>query len=130
MKCDNKGKTVTLIKDTNGNLFGGFTSANWNVNGYFQKDTTAVLFTLKNPHNIPPTKFICSTPNRSIFCPEIYGPTFGDYDIYISDQSNSNNSSQSNFPNCYVDTTKKGPKLFAGQRNFKTVEIEVFQIVK
>ena len=28
-KCDKKFKTLTIVKSTNGNIFGGYTSADW-----------------------------------------------------------------------------------------------------
>jgi hypothetical protein len=62
-RCDNKGPTLTIIRDTDGNVFGGFTSMSWNkgVEGYIY-DEHAFLFTLKNPYNIEATKFAVSEP--------------------------------------------------------------------
>ena len=34
-KCDNKGKTISLIQDTNDNVFGGYTSQSWTSKGKY-----------------------------------------------------------------------------------------------
>ena len=53
-KCDNKGKTISLIQDTNKNVFGGFTSESWISKSGNTKDTTAFIFSvnLKTVYNI------------------------------------------------------------------------------
>jgi hypothetical protein len=35
--CDNKPITLTIIKSTSGNIFGGFTSAHWNQDDSWQR---------------------------------------------------------------------------------------------
>jgi len=37
-KCDNIGKTLTLIKTTKGYIFGGFTSESWAHTGDYKSD--------------------------------------------------------------------------------------------
>ena len=85
---------------------------------------------MKNSHNIPPSKFICSNAANSIYCDSNYGPVFGGgNDICIYNQSNTHNSGSS-FPHSYTDTTGKGDTLFAGQRTFMTLEIEVLDLIE
>jgi formate/nitrite transporter FocA (FNT family) len=44
--CDRKGKTVTLITTSTGNICGGFTSVSW-ASGYnYATDKEAFLFSL------------------------------------------------------------------------------------
>ena len=33
--CDNKGKTLTIVKSTNNKIFGGYTPLNWNTSGNY-----------------------------------------------------------------------------------------------
>ena len=40
-QCGNKPNTLTIVKSTNGNIFGGFTSAQWNSIGSWQYDKSA-----------------------------------------------------------------------------------------
>ena len=55
--CDNKGATMTVIRAQNGCIFGGFTSISWSSVTTDKADPSAFLFTLKNPFEIPPTKY-------------------------------------------------------------------------
>lgn len=52
--CDQKGATVTIVKSTDGSVFGGYTSVSWDsANGTWLKDDTAFLFAIKgNQHKI------------------------------------------------------------------------------
>jgi hypothetical protein len=51
--CDVKASTMTVIKNTNGYIFGGFTSVPWSSTGVFKTHSTAFPFSLTNPSNIP-----------------------------------------------------------------------------
>jgi len=51
--CDGKANTVTVIKNTNGFIFGGFTSIPWSSSGNYKTDNSAFLFSLTNPSNSP-----------------------------------------------------------------------------
>ena len=56
-KCDNKGETITLIKNEKGNLFGGYASISWTGNNNYYSAPESFLFTLSNVYNTEPTKF-------------------------------------------------------------------------
>jgi hypothetical protein len=128
-KCDNKGPTVTIIKCTNGYIFGGYNPSSWNKSGDYSNSNGAFLFTLKNPHSIPPTKYFCSDRPYSACSQSQYGPTFGGgCDIYISDKCNENNNSYCGFPYSYRDTTGYGRNTFTGGYNFQVADYEVFSV--
>jgi hypothetical protein len=123
---------MTIIQSNNNYLFGGYTSIPWTSDGSYKNDTTAFLFTLTNPHNIQPTKYLIKPANtgNAVRHYGSYGPTFGHGDdIQLADGSNSNNSSYTNFPHAYTDTTGQGNNTFTGARNFTTADIEVFQLL-
>jgi hypothetical protein len=129
-RCDNKGPTMTIIRSNNNYLFGGYTSVAWTSINRYNNDPNAFLFTLTNPHNIPPTKYPVQpsmTQNAVKHDPED-GPRFGNDDVGIYSNSNSNNSSHTNFPTIYIDTTRKGNNTFTGSVNFMTSDIEVFKL--
>lgn len=108
--CDNKGPTLTIIQEQNGYLFGGYISLSWQSpdKAEYKWDRSAFIFTLSNPHNIPPTKYI---PSKQAFCNSVnYGPHF--YDIHVVPNSNDYATSWSIFPRRYVDTTGKGKTTF------------------
>jgi hypothetical protein len=58
-RCDGRAPTLTLIQDTRGNIFGGFTPVEWESGDWSKVDPSlkSFLFTLKNPHNFPLRRF-------------------------------------------------------------------------
>jgi hypothetical protein len=59
--CDGQGRLLCIIREkTGGWLFGGFTSipAESPTREQWHADPTAFLFTLTNPHGIPPTRYV------------------------------------------------------------------------
>ncbi|CAF1062656.1 unnamed protein product [Adineta steineri] len=129
--CNNKGPTMTIIQSNTNYIFGGYTSASWTSSQRWQNDERAFLFTLTNPHNIPPTKYTIRSDRavNAIYDSSDYGPTFGaGCDIGIHNTSNSNYSNYTYFPLSYDDTTGKGNNTFTGANCFTTSEIEVFKL--
>ena len=146
-KCDNKGNTLTIIKSTNGNIFGGYSEIQWtNSTNQLLKDPNAFLFSLVNKENDPfkvkcPSNDLNGFPLYPIHCSSTHGPAFGfnggygDYDLIISSQSNMNIESHSNFGYSFQHTSyplgsQKAQSVLAGSYNFQTVEIEVFKAKK
>ncbi|CAF3336255.1 unnamed protein product [Rotaria socialis] len=129
--CNDKGPTITIIQSNNNYLFGGYTAIPWTSDNSYKSDTTAFLFTLINPHNIPPAKYLIDT-SKTVYTVNHtsgYGPTFGGgHDIHLAHANDANNSSYTNFPYTYLDTTGKGNNTFTGARNFTTSDIEVFKL--
>jgi hypothetical protein len=54
LRCDGRANTLTLISDTDGNVFGGFTPVEWESGNKWKGDDSlrSFLFTLKNPHDV------------------------------------------------------------------------------
>jgi len=132
--CDGQANTVTVIKNTNGFIFGGFTSIPWSSTGGYKADSTAFLFSLINPTNTPLTLKVKS-PKNSVYHHSNYGPTFGDgCDMYVSSLSNTNIYSNMNL-NAYVFPNGKsgneGGKFIVGGSDhyFQTAEMEVLQVL-
>merc|ERR1712118_283384 len=57
-QCNEKGATLTVIKDDKGNVFGGYLTMSWTGNGGAKKDPGAWLFVLKCTAQIGPTKLL------------------------------------------------------------------------
>ncbi|KAK8800689.1 hypothetical protein WA158_000014 [Blastocystis sp. Blastoise] len=75
--CDNHGETVLFIKAKNDKhtcLFGGYSSIPWNKDAY---DSQAFLFTLQNPYEIPPTRFVSKPKQHNIIYKQLTGPIYG-----------------------------------------------------
>ncbi|CAF3086898.1 unnamed protein product [Rotaria sp. Silwood2] len=130
---DNQGPTLTIIQSKEGGwLFGGYTSKDWSsVVGYAEDLATPFIFTLTNPHNIPPTKYIISPTKvvHAVAHSPAYGPTFGGgFDLHVCDESQSTEDSYFKFPTSYDDTTGKGELTFTGNNHFVTSDIEVYRL--
>jgi len=124
--CDNKGETVSVICSTSNYLFGGYTPASWTSAGNYTNSPPSFLFTLTNPANVP-AKYLNTNAAYSIHNNGTYGPTFGGgHDLYVANNCAANNSSATNFPHSYGDTTGRGNATFTGAANFQVRDIEVF----
>ena len=132
-KCENKGKTLTIIKNDKNNIFGGYSSISFqnNSNGA-QNAPDSFLFTLINIHNTEPTKFPSKKNGREIHYNTSYGPCFGsDGDLGLYGDF-LNQGAWSYFPANYNDTLGKGNSIFtgnSGSNEFKIKEIEIFKVI-
>ena len=127
--------TLTIIKTTNGNIFGGFN--NKNNMCCFVFNPKSFLFSLINKENKP---FISTNQgaNNSQSCPfpmffSKYCEPYDDckHEIVISANSNTNTNSSCNFGNSfkhsdYPHGSEREKSILAGYHKFQTVEIEVF----
>ena len=129
-KCNNKGPTISLFKNENGYIFGGYASIDWTCYNNYKSAPDSFIFTLTNMYNISPTKFPNSTSTCNIYDSSSYGPTFGGgHDIYIGFSSNHTLG----FPYTYADVLGKGYSIFKGDNKngyFNLKEIEVFKLIK
>lgn len=124
-RCDGKGATVTVVRCTGGHVFGGHLAQSWNSLGNYITCPSASLFTLANPHGIPPTRLAISSAAHAACGVADRGPTFG-HDLHIATHANASTASYFNFPHGYRDTTGRGQSLFTGNRAFQVAEVEVF----
>jgi hypothetical protein len=143
-RCDGHANTLTVILDTKGNIFGGFTPLKWESlvwNGKKGKENNTLkaddsqksfIFTLKNPHNLPAKRFALNAEMkwRAIDCYSEWGPAF--YNIAVSENCNANTNSWAYFngaTDTYINDTRLNREtIFADSKNFQVKEIEVFEI--
>jgi hypothetical protein len=82
LRCDGCANTLTLISDTDGNVFSGFTPVEWESGNEWKGDNSlwSFLFMLKNPHCVPPRKFALKAEKKqnSIECYSGDCAVFGD----------------------------------------------------
>jgi hypothetical protein len=128
-RCDGRANTLTLILDTRGNVFGGFTPLQWESSNSYKCDDSlkSFLFTLKNPHNIPARKFalMADRKQNAIDCESSCGPAFGG--MHVSENCNANTRSWTQLGSTYTnDTGLDGRTVFTGSEDFQVREIEVF----
>jgi hypothetical protein len=124
---------LTLIETTKGFIFGGFTPIAWeSANGICKPDSSgkSLLFSLKNPRNSEPSKFMLMNGKSAIYCLSLYGPVFaGHWDMAVQTNCNTPTSNYTNIGSSYLNETGIDGKLvFTGEYNFTVKEIEVFTI--
>jgi hypothetical protein len=142
-QCDGHRNTLTVILDTNGNIFEGFTPVEWesrkwngktgDENNCFKADDSlrSFLFTLKNPHDIPERRFalMARSKHEAIRCDSRDGPCFGldtpfDFgDINIVDNCNTTALNYTLLGSSYTPACGTcGHTLFAGDPHFQVQE--------
>jgi hypothetical protein len=132
-KCDNKAKTLTIIKSTYGDIFGGYTEQMWDTSNEFKKDPNALIFSLVNRIAKGPLLFkkemikdlgICGDPN--------YGPIFlKNYSAYSYDHfaSDIRISFKKNASDSFLNIDSKSGCTLAATITFDFLELEVLQIL-
>jgi hypothetical protein len=137
-RCDGRRNTLTLVLDTKGNIFGGFTPVEWEspMNLKMKPDDSlkSFLFTLKNPHLISAKRFALKPEKKhqAIGCRFDLGPMFAQ-DFGIVDNCNKKDtgwaSYTGHFGDSYNNDTGLETDFFTGGWNFYVEEIEVFEIL-
>ena len=132
-KCDNKGPTITLYKNNNGFIFGGYAAISWTNDGKYHAAPDCFIFTLTNIHNTEPTIFPTNNKDQGTYHNSSNGPTFGEGCAISLSTDFINNNSSSDFPCRYKDVLGKGKSVFTSDPNnnngsFRIKEIEVFKI--
>ena len=132
-KCDDKGATITVIRSSDGFIFGGFADKPWISSDEYCKSDKAFLLSLKSTSNevgmakIRIKQNMCS---NTMFHSSSYGPILGGvYEICIYSDSNNNIRSESIIGNTYEIPPGQTDTFLVGSNNFKVSEIEVFQII-
>ena len=122
-KCDHIPFTLTIIKNIDGNKFGGYTEESWEGKNKNKKDYNAFCFSLsKNKiYNIKPEK-------SAIICDPNLGPSFGDPLFKIVD--NFFNNKGKSFPKdkCGFSGQDINYEITNGVEDFEIQEIEIYKI--
>jgi hypothetical protein len=127
-RCYGHANTLTVILDTKGNVFGGFTPVEWESGWKNKADDSlkSFLFTLKHPRNIPARRFALKAEKKhlAIVCDSERGPHF--CDICIKDNCTAYTDSYTHLDWSYTnDTGLAGWIVFTGSFYFQVTEIEV-----
>jgi hypothetical protein len=124
-----------LIVDTDGNVFGGFTPVEWESGDKYKGDDSprSFLFTLRNPHGVPPRKFALRAEEKqyTIYCNSTRGPAFYGY-LFVYNNCNANRESYTRIGTHWDDCADANDTafeyFFTGAEKFTVKEIEVFEI--
>ncbi|KAJ6248392.1 tripartite motif-containing protein [Anaeramoeba flamelloides] len=141
-KCDQKGKSIILVKLKNKSLFGAFTAVDWDSQSGEKQSTgnKSFLFSLisLDPNFKQHLKMhIYLNKNSEIYCDSHSGPCFGnnsDLDLgYSGNRMNNNLTTRSNLgstykpPFDYVYRSNQSKNFLAGSsNNWDISQIEIF----
>ncbi|KAJ6252098.1 hypothetical protein M0813_14540 [Anaeramoeba flamelloides] len=142
-KCDNKGKSIVLIKLNNKSLFGGFAAIDWDSYGGVKQSegNKSFLFSLisldpnlKEPKKMP----VYKNKFNEIYCSSNNGPIFGwgGPDLRLGDYNNNQNMKQYTYSNLgytykppfgYEYGSNQAKNFLAGSyENWDISQIEIF----
>ena len=134
-KCDGRKNQLTLIQADSGRIFGGYQSkprisppvGDWKSSD----DKSAFIFSVSDER-----KFPVANSKKAIQDIDSFGPTFGNFDILIYDNCNTNCQNRTDFGDSYCipeglgfENDDVAKSYLAGSKEFKVVEIEVFALV-
>jgi hypothetical protein len=132
--CDDKGATVTVVKSSDGYIFGAY-SVEWRQSsGVYKSSAKAFLFSLKDHAGaVGPVKMpiLSNNTEKAVIHDSSYGPMFGNgYDLRVASNANENTSSSCNVGHTYQLPSKftKPHFLTAGSKYFTVSELEVFLV--
>ncbi|KAJ6255740.1 hypothetical protein M0813_11061 [Anaeramoeba flamelloides] len=138
-KCDNKGKSIILIKLQNYSLFGGFAAIDWDSTSKYKQSTgnksfLFSLISLDSNFQEPLKMQIYRKQEREIYCDVKCGPGFGVYDLRLGRRNqNMNQYNNSNLgktykpPLGYKYGSKEANNFLAGYHRFWDIfQIEIF----
>jgi len=118
-----------VLKGATGYIAGGYASVSWASRGGYVADSTAFLFTLTNPSNMP-LKLANIDSAYAMYDNPSTGPTF-DWDLWIADASNTNTNSYMTSYSYALPNGNSGPNtgvFMMGATHFQVAEIEVFLV--
>ncbi|XP_046839735.1 uncharacterized protein LOC124433918 isoform X2 [Xenia sp. Carnegie-2017] len=134
-RCDNQGKTITLVK-VGKYIFGGYSTYQWGGSSGYRTSSSNYIFSLRNKDNLSPFRSpVYRYSDQAIYTNPSYGPTFGAHDIYIANNANKNRNSYTNLGNTYRPPSgyryrsSNTRALLAGSRYFTPDEVEVYYYV-
>jgi len=122
-KCDNIRDTLTLVKTTNGFIFGGYTNEIWNGNAY-KKDDKAFCFSIDLQKIYKNKKTV-----YTIYCHPDYMSAFGAYFFAVYDNCLSEGGMMNDGLNNRYDNQQKENEINNGEQNFGITEVEVYKII-
>ena len=130
--CDSKNDTICVIKDTNGNVFGGFADKAWSSQSSWVESERSFLFSLKSSMGNHVLKFPVDKGNPhslnhdpNLMC------SFGKGDLYVVPFSGQSSSSIQ-IGKSYQNPSSEFSHYYCtgGCKKFTPQEIEVYQIIQ
>jgi hypothetical protein len=120
-------------------VFGGFMPVKWENSGWGEDDghfkgddsLRSFLFTLRNPHGVPPRKFALKADKKdmAICCYSDEGPVFGLNDMVVNNNCNTDSYSFTHGRrDRFYESDTAFEHFYTGAARFTVKEIEIFEI--
>lgn len=126
--CDGIFPTVTIVLDTKGNRFGGYSTTSWSqstAGASYARAPGSFIFDLTNKKKYELSN---NFHNNAVYRHNSYGPVFGGgFDLCLASGGKSNNNNY-----CNKNTYNTGNNnIFgnSGQTNFQVSNYEVYQVI-
>lgn len=127
--CDGKGDTLIIIKTNKNKIFGGFTPLNWTSNtfgiGLYDTSDKTFVFSL----DLMKKYDMINKEKMAIYCKDIYGPIFGNYDIFLGKNMKIGSSYATKTPNFFSDNILELTGGMGENNEFEVEEMEVYKVV-
>lgn len=121
-RCDNKGPTLTIVEDVNGQIFGGYVSCSWNSYGGWTRDSSAFLFSLTNKSVYP-----IKTQDNAIVGHSLYLFEFGNFDLCLHDNETMQKKIESRAMGKYdIPESTHGGSILFGKQFTDVKEVETY----
>ena len=126
--CDGVFPTVTVVLDTSGRRFGGYSTQSWcqsTVGASNSRAPGSFIFNLSNKQKYDIVEFN----TNAVYRDNSYGPVFGEeFTLCLASSCRSNNNSYCNESSSY-NTGNNNLLGNSGQTNFQVSNYEVYQVV-
>lgn len=127
--CMNQGSILICIESEDHSLFGGYLQKGYTEATGYVKDKDCFLFTLKNSHSIPPTKFDTITGKTAFYnFGKKYLFSFGTNEILISENCNENKLSKLQFLQSFKNDYQDRALIFSSSEYFSVSTLEVYKV--
>ena len=122
-KCDHISFTLTVIKNTDGNKFGGYTEESWEGENVSKKDFNSFCFSLSK------NKIYTVKPDKSaIICDPNLGPSFGSPFFHILDKFFTDGGVCYTKDKCGYNGQDTDFEICNGKEDFDIQEIEIYKV--
>ncbi|EKX49300.1 hypothetical protein GUITHDRAFT_104830 [Guillardia theta CCMP2712] len=133
-KCQGESNTLTIVRDTDGNVFGGFSDAAREFNGSYSRSGKSFLFKLssgeiQDPAGLKLFRVLPGKEEKAVLNdPQSYAAYGDGADLRIANECQSSAISRCNLGHTYDKSDGQPHELTGGKPNFQVAELEVWKV--
>lgn len=132
--CDGRGATLTLVRCSGGEVFGGYAASAWGGSGGYISSPLSFVFTVCGPAGTRLFPLSPSAASKALYSYPGYGPCF-DGGFRLRGRRGQGEEAYDSHSCCdmgfgaYDDVTGLAEEALTGTRTFTPVEVEIFLIL-